>query len=241
VPLRLEAPQRPGRAAFRRVRPGLALTGGLVLAAVEFGLLNPGGPAAWLAVVMSGSVLVPWVGAGVHPGHQPDGRQRGPQWADAAAEIAETRSEVAVGGGIAALGGLLIAVDRGQVADTVPAGIPTRWQSATPDTLGGAGRRGRAAQGAARHRPTGCRAPGVHPWCRWRRRSAPWPRSPSRCWPRPYSTTPAQVPSPTGHQGTRPRRAVRRQRGRGAGAGGHGATADAPAGPCRRQPSESIS
>jgi MFS transporter, DHA2 family, multidrug resistance protein len=123
----------------RRMRPGLVIAGGFLLAAVGFGLLALLDSAAGLPVLVAGSVvfslaLAPVVtlatdlAVGVAP----------PERAGAAAAISETSAEFGGALGIAVLGVIGTAAYRGQVADAVPAQVPPQAAAAARDTLGGA-------------------------------------------------------------------------------------------------------
>jgi DHA2 family multidrug resistance protein-like MFS transporter len=61
-----------------------------------------------------------------------------PERAGAASGISETSSEFGGALGIAIVGVIGAAVDRGQVADTVPAAVPSEAAAAARDNLGGA-------------------------------------------------------------------------------------------------------
>jgi MFS transporter, DHA2 family, multidrug resistance protein len=123
----------------RRARPGLVMAGGLVLAAAGFGLLTLVDGTTGLGVVVAGSVIF---SLGVAPvgtlatdlivGSAP------PERAGSAAALSETGAELGGALGIAVLGSIGAAVYRGQVADTLPAGIPAGAAEAARDTLGGA-------------------------------------------------------------------------------------------------------
>jgi MFS transporter, DHA2 family, multidrug resistance protein len=122
----------------RRARPGRVMAGGLVLAAAGFGLLTLA-DGTGLGVVVAGSVVF---SLGVAPvgtlatdlivGSAP------PERAGSAAALSETGAELGGALGIAVLGSIGAAVYRGQVADTLPAGIPAGAAEAARDTLGGA-------------------------------------------------------------------------------------------------------
>jgi DHA2 family multidrug resistance protein-like MFS transporter len=123
----------------RRLRPALVMAGGLVLAAVGFGLLTRVAPASGLAVLVTGSVVfslglapVFTLAADLVVGAAP------PERAGAASGLSETSSEFGGALGIAVLGSVAIGVYRGQVTDAVPAGIPPQAAEAARDTLGGA-------------------------------------------------------------------------------------------------------
>jgi DHA2 family multidrug resistance protein-like MFS transporter len=146
----------------RRARPGLVMAGGMVLAAVGFGLLTRVDGTAGLAVLVTGSVVLSLGSAPMTTlatdlmvGTAP------PERAGAASGIAETSSEFGGALGIAILGVIGTAVYRGQVADAVPAGIPPQAADAARDTLGGAV----AADGSS---PTG---PALRCWMPPARRS----------------------------------------------------------------------
>jgi DHA2 family multidrug resistance protein-like MFS transporter len=122
----------------RRVRPAVATTGGLLVAAAGFAMLTQV-DAAGLALLVGGSVVL---SLGLAPvftlatdmmvGAAP------PERAGAASAIAETSSELGGALGIALLGTIGTAVYRAQVADAVPAGVPHEAADAARDTLGGA-------------------------------------------------------------------------------------------------------
>jgi MFS transporter, DHA2 family, multidrug resistance protein len=123
----------------RRLRPALVMASGLALAAVGFGLLTQVDPTSGLTVLVTGSVLfslglapVFTLAADLVVGTAP------PERAGAASAISETSSEFGGALGIAILGVIGTAVYRGQVADTVPAGLPSEAAAAARDTLGGA-------------------------------------------------------------------------------------------------------
>jgi DHA2 family multidrug resistance protein-like MFS transporter len=123
----------------RRLRPGLVIAGGFLLAAVGLGLLTQLGSAAGLPVLVAGSVvfslaLAPVVtlatdlAVGVAP----------PERAGAASAISETSAEFGGALGIAVLGVIGTAAYRSQVAEAVPAQVPPQAAAAARDTLGGA-------------------------------------------------------------------------------------------------------
>ena len=74
-----------------------------------------------------------------------------PERAGAASGISETGAELGGALGIAILGSIGVAVYRGQLADTLPAGIPGQAAAIARDTLGGAV--GVAGPAARRRRP----------------------------------------------------------------------------------------
>jgi DHA2 family multidrug resistance protein-like MFS transporter len=126
---------------LRRVRPAYVVGAGLGLAAVGLGVLTRvgGSPDADLAILAGASLLV---SLGLAPvftattnlvvGSAP------PERAGAASGISETGAELGGALGIAILGSVGVAVYRGQLADTLPAGIPGQAAAAARDTLGGA-------------------------------------------------------------------------------------------------------
>jgi DHA2 family multidrug resistance protein-like MFS transporter len=123
----------------RRVRPGLVMTGGLVLAAVGFGLLALVDSGSGLALLVTATVIF---SVGLAPviilatdlivGAAP------PERAGAAAAISETGSEFGGALGIAILGTIGTALYRSRLADALPAGVPPDAADAARDTLGGA-------------------------------------------------------------------------------------------------------
>jgi DHA2 family multidrug resistance protein-like MFS transporter len=122
----------------RRLRPAFVMAGGLVLAAVGFGLLTQVDTASGLALLVTGSVVFSFglapvftLAADLAIGAAPPAR------AGAASAISETSSEFGGALGIAILGSVATAVYRGQVTDAVPAGVPTQAAAAARDTLGG--------------------------------------------------------------------------------------------------------
>jgi DHA2 family multidrug resistance protein-like MFS transporter len=118
-------------AIVRRVRPGFAMAGGLVLAAIGF--------VSGLLIVIAGSLVF---SLGLSPvftlatdlvvGNAP------PERAGAAAAISETSSELGGALGIAILGSIGAAVYRGLMADAIPAGVPAPAADVARSTLGGA-------------------------------------------------------------------------------------------------------
>ncbi|HEU4748509.1 MAG TPA: MFS transporter, partial [Gemmatimonadaceae bacterium] len=125
--------------AARRARPALVMSGGLLMAAAGFALLtqvrNGGGLpmliAAFviLSIGISAAITITTdLIVGVAP----------PERAGAASAISETSSELGLALGIAILGSVGTAVYRLDMADEIPAGIPSAAADAARDTLGGA-------------------------------------------------------------------------------------------------------
>jgi DHA2 family multidrug resistance protein-like MFS transporter len=120
----------------RGVAPGRVLGAGLALSALGFVVIAQAGG---LAGVVSGSVmfslgLSPVAGMATEliVGAAP------PERSGAASAISETSSELGGALGIAVLGSIGAAVYRGQMADTLPAGVPAETAAAARDTPGGA-------------------------------------------------------------------------------------------------------
>ena len=126
-------------AIVRRISPASAIAGGLVLAAFGFGLLAQVSGDSSLPTLVTGSVVLALglapvftLAADLMVGAAP------PERAGAAAGISETSSEFGGALGIAVLGVVGTALYRGEVADTVPAGVPFEAAEAARDSLGGA-------------------------------------------------------------------------------------------------------
>jgi len=123
----------------RIVRPAFGVAGGLVLAAIGFGILGQVEVSSGLPVVVLGSVVF---SLGLGPvfilatdlilGSAP------PERAGAASAISETGAEFGGALGIAVLGSIGSAVYRSAVVDAVPAEVPAAAADAARDTLGGA-------------------------------------------------------------------------------------------------------
>jgi DHA2 family multidrug resistance protein-like MFS transporter len=124
---------------IRRVRPATVMGAGLVLAAVGLGLLTRVGGSDGLAIVVAASLLI---SLGLAPvfglttelivGSAP------PERAGAASGISETGAELGGALGISILGSIGVAIYRGDLAGSLPAGIPAEAAAAARDTLGGA-------------------------------------------------------------------------------------------------------
>lgn len=126
-------------AIVRRVRPGLLIAGGLVLAAVGFALLAQIDEttsfaliAAGLAISSFGLAPVFTLATDLVVGSAP------PERAGSASSISETTAELGGALGIAILGSIGAALYRTELARTMPAGVPPEAQEAARDTLGGA-------------------------------------------------------------------------------------------------------
>jgi DHA2 family multidrug resistance protein-like MFS transporter len=122
-----------------RISQASAIAGGLVLAAAGFGLLTQVSGNSSLAVLVIGSVVLALglapvftLAADLMVSAAP------PERAGAAAGISETSSEFGGALGIAVLGVVGTALYRGEVADAVPAGVPSEAAEAARDSLGGA-------------------------------------------------------------------------------------------------------
>ena len=126
---------------LRRVRPAYVIGAGLGMGAIGLGVLTQvGGSHDADLAILAGASLV--VSLGLAPvftattnlvvGSAP------PERAGAASGISETGAELGGALGIAILGSIGVAVYRGQLADTLPAGIPSQAAAAARDTLGGA-------------------------------------------------------------------------------------------------------
>jgi DHA2 family multidrug resistance protein-like MFS transporter len=123
----------------RWVRPAFAVAGGLVLAALGFGILTQVDSTAGLPVVVAGSIVF---SLGLGPvfilatdlilGTAP------PERAGAASAISETGAEFGGALGIALLGSIGAAVYRSGVSSAIPDGVPPAASEAARDTLGGA-------------------------------------------------------------------------------------------------------
>jgi len=140
----------PGAAAFvvgsqltpplaARVRPPVAMLGGIVVALLGVGLLTQAGAADGPGLVVAGIVILSLglaplftLAADLAVGSAP------PERAGAAAGISETSSELGGALGLALLGTVGTAVYRGRTADEIPADLPAHAAATASDTLGGA-------------------------------------------------------------------------------------------------------
>ena len=122
-----------------RISSASAITGGLVVAAVGFAILTQVSGDASLPTLVAGSVVLALglapvftLAADMMVSAAP------PERAGAAAGISETSSEFGGALGIAVLGVVGTALYRGEVADAVPAGLPSEAAGGARDSLGGA-------------------------------------------------------------------------------------------------------
>jgi MFS transporter, DHA2 family, multidrug resistance protein len=123
----------------RRVRAAFVVGGGLVVAAIGFGLLTRLDGVSGLAVLVTGSAIM---SLGLAPvfilatdmivGTAP------PEQSGAASAISETSSELGGALGIAVLGSIGTAVYRSQLTDTVSSAVSSEVAAVARDTLGGA-------------------------------------------------------------------------------------------------------
>jgi DHA2 family multidrug resistance protein-like MFS transporter len=127
---------------LRRVRPAYVIGAGLGLAAVGLAVLTQvgGGSQGADLAVLAGASLV--VSLGLAPVFTATTdlvvSSAPPERAGAASGISETGAELGGALGIAILGSIGVAVYRGTLADTLPAGVPAEAAAAARDTLGGA-------------------------------------------------------------------------------------------------------
>ena len=126
----------------RRVAPATTMAGGLIIAAVGFGVLTQVSGTSGLPVLVVLIVGTVVYSLGISPvvilatdlivGSAPVER------AGAASAISETSSELGGALGIAILGSIGVAVYRAAMADAVPAGVPAEAGEVAKATLGGA-------------------------------------------------------------------------------------------------------
>jgi DHA2 family multidrug resistance protein-like MFS transporter len=140
----------PGAAAFvlgsqltpplaARVRPPVAMLGGILVAILGVALLTQAGAADGPGLLVAGIVILSLglaplftLAADLAIGSAP------PERAGAASGISETSSELGGALGLAILGTVGTAVYRGHTADAFPAEVPADSASTASDTLGGA-------------------------------------------------------------------------------------------------------
>ena len=126
---------------LRRVRPGPVIGAGLALAAVGLGVLTQvgGSPGADLAVLAGASLAI---SLGLAPVFTATTdlivSSAPPERAGAASGISETGAELGGALGIAILGSVGVAVYRGELADHLPAEVPSQAAAISRETLGGA-------------------------------------------------------------------------------------------------------
>ena len=123
----------------RRIRPGYLMAAGLGLAAIGFVLLTQVDETSGVGLLVTGFVVY---SLGLAPvftlatdlvvGSAP------PERAGSASAISETASEFGGALGIAILGSIGTAVYRGEITDSLPAGITPATAEAARETLGGA-------------------------------------------------------------------------------------------------------
>jgi MFS transporter, DHA2 family, multidrug resistance protein len=126
---------------LRHLRPAWVIGAGLGMGAVGLGVLTQvGGSHQGDLVILGGASLL--VSLGLAPVFTATTdlvvSSAPPQRAGAASGISETGAELGGALGIAILGSVGVAVYRGQLADTLPAGIPAQAAAVARDTLGGA-------------------------------------------------------------------------------------------------------
>jgi MFS transporter, DHA2 family, multidrug resistance protein len=126
---------------LRHLRPAWVIGTGLAMAAVGLGVLTQvGGSTNMDLAVLAGASLL--VSLGLAPVFTATTdlvvSSAPPERAGAASGISETGAELGGALGIAILGSIGVAVYRGQLADTLPAGIPGQAAVVARDTLGGA-------------------------------------------------------------------------------------------------------
>jgi DHA2 family multidrug resistance protein-like MFS transporter len=126
---------------LRRVRPGPVIGAGLAMAAIGLGVLTQvgGSPGADLAILAIGSLAI---SLGLAPVFTATTdlivSSAPPERAGAASGISETGAELGGALGIAILGSVGIAVYRGELADHLPAEVPSQAAAIARETLGGA-------------------------------------------------------------------------------------------------------
>jgi DHA2 family multidrug resistance protein-like MFS transporter len=124
---------------LRQLRPASVIGAGLALAAVGLAVLTRVGGSADLAILAAASLVV---SLGLAPVFTATTdllvSSAPPERAGAASGISETGAELGGALGIAILGSIGVAIYRGQLATTLPAGVPSQAAAAARDTLGGA-------------------------------------------------------------------------------------------------------
>jgi DHA2 family multidrug resistance protein-like MFS transporter len=126
---------------LRVVRPAYVVGAGLAMAAIGLGVLTQvgGSPNADLATLAGASLVI---SLGLAPVFTATTdlivSSAPPERAGAASGISETGAELGGALGIAILGSIGVAVYRGELADALPAGVPSEAAAIARDTLGGA-------------------------------------------------------------------------------------------------------
>jgi DHA2 family multidrug resistance protein-like MFS transporter len=121
-----------------RVRPAVAMLGGILVAIVGIALVTqagtggPGFVVAGVVILSLGLAPLFTLAADLAVGSAP------PERAGAASGVSETSSELGGALGIALLGTIGTAVYRSESADAIPAGTPHAAAATAGDTLGGA-------------------------------------------------------------------------------------------------------
>ena len=124
----------------RRFRPAYVIAGGMAVAAIGFVVLAMTAHAASpLAMLVAGSIvfslgLTPVVTLTTDIVLSAAPKER----AGAAAALSETSSELGGALGIAVMGSIVTAIYRGEVASTLPAGVPAEAAEIARGTIGGA-------------------------------------------------------------------------------------------------------
>ncbi|MEV0638634.1 MFS transporter [Streptomyces sp. NPDC050619] len=124
----------------KRIRPAYVIAGGLLVTLAGFWLSASAGadkdgvvPAAMgLTVIMFGVAPISVLGTSLAAGAAP------PEKAGSASATGQTAYDLGLALGIAVTGSVAVAVYRGEVADTAPAGIPAEAAEAAQDSVGGA-------------------------------------------------------------------------------------------------------
>jgi MFS transporter, DHA2 family, multidrug resistance protein len=126
-------------ALVRRIAPAHVVSGGLAVGAAGLALLTLVQAGSGLPLIVAGSVVMA-VGAAqaVTLGTDLIVSSAPAQRAGAASSISETGAELGGALGVALLGSIGTAVYRAQLADAVPAGVPSDAANAARDTVGGA-------------------------------------------------------------------------------------------------------
>jgi MFS transporter, DHA2 family, multidrug resistance protein len=125
---------------LRHLRPASVIGAGLAMAAVGLGVLTRvgGSPNADLAILAGASLVI---SLGLAPVFTATTdlivSSAPPERAGAASGISETGTELGGALGIAILGSIGVAVYRSQLANTLPAGVPSQAAAIARDTLGG--------------------------------------------------------------------------------------------------------